>query len=73
VKIEYYLSGACHGRSSGAATNLGMKRTSLRYKIQNLGITRRVSDHPADDTGGTIWRVAYTGNDGARKEAARRP
>lgn len=23
-----------------------------------------------DDTGGTIWRVAYAGNDGARKEAA---
>jgi hypothetical protein len=35
------------GGASGAATKLGMKRTSLQYKMKKLGITRtRRSRHP---------------------------
>lgn len=35
------------GGASGAATKLGMKRTSLQYKMKKLGITRSRSDrHP---------------------------
>lgn len=35
------------GGASGAATKLGMKRTSLQYKMKKLGITRsRLDRHP---------------------------
>jgi hypothetical protein len=35
------------GGASGAATKLGMKRTSLQYRMRKLGITRaRLSRHP---------------------------
>lgn len=35
------------GGASGAATKLGMKRTSLQYKMRKLGITRtRLDRHP---------------------------
>ena len=35
------------GGASGAATKLGMKRTSLQYKMKKLGITRsRIDRHP---------------------------
>ena len=35
IECKWILSGP-----SGAATKLGMKRTSLQYKMQKLGITR---------------------------------